>query len=776
MDDDELRRLARSQDPAKRAILSGRVTAEIGPAAVLSAVDQDETIGAAALLFDDAPAGAGERSQALYRAIVLDSASFPLRQHTAMLCVRRHADEITTAHAKAILRRCLNLAAQPVDPYGPSTLAMAARTAAAALLARKPELDVEALRELDRPGVALVQAAALQGRRVRVADGLAAALEAMRPEPRRALGFARDCDRQYSALDSTEPTPGRVERLLAAGRRGALRCVVTLRAPLRAVGVVALVATGLGVGLGVDAWIVNLPNDVTVSAGEALTALGLLVAVHVLSAELAADRLAGPIARATSFPLSLQAGYLAGLALLVRSLLVPRRSDLAGYSAATIGIVAALVLLVLAALVTLLSRTDPVRAVQSFGKRRRPGVLAAGRTLGHLQRSSVSQRELLSGFAWATSILSPPRGERRIPIVAQRSGYLLFSERRVRAAAKRPAFRDERVRLTTAAPIGQAISAGDEAFSLIPTEDFDLSRSELRKARRLLRVRAHRDIDEIGEYVGTLLGVAVAQARAGNAAGGDRVRDTLLAILDLHMSAVRAARGKLDGSESVGLIPPLRTAAVQAIRDLAAAPDANTHELVLGFLQRLLSLTDAADAFVATLAAQLGSTRTTLPVSTKLQLLWDCGARAIETGDELGLAQVRGQIARSLEREDRSVELGGRLVQFAALARANRAEGLWRWHVERAGAEERFTLSAMRIGASALNVGDASLALLVALKLRDLGTNADAWVAYFEDQEVAEGEKVIDQLYGGLLGADPQFALQEFARFVGRTAQAVRSP
>jgi hypothetical protein len=219
--------LARSDDPAQRALVSFKVTQELTPRSVLAAVNSDELVGPAVLLFDRVPAEPGERSAALHQAIVLDSASYPLRQHAAMLCVRRHPDEITTPHARAIVNRCLNLAAQPVDPYAPVPLAMAARTAAAALIARSPALDQQILDRL-RSGprareLALVQAAALQGRRREYSSGVAAALEALGPDERQALGFARDCDRQYTALDPAQPPVGRFERLSQRLRTPAVR-------------------------------------------------------------------------------------------------------------------------------------------------------------------------------------------------------------------------------------------------------------------------------------------------------------------------------------------------------------------------------------------------------------------------------------------------------------------------------------------------------------------------------------------------------------------------
>jgi hypothetical protein len=274
--------------------------------------------------------------------------------------------------------------------------------------------------------------------------------------------------------------------------------------------------------------------------------------------------------------------------------------------------------------------------------------------------------------------------------------------------------------------------------------------------------------------VGTILGIALAQAHAGNVAGAERVRNAALAIVESQLTAVRASRGALTASDPVGLVPALRTAAVQGIRALSAAKDANTSEIVRGFLQRLLARTDAADGFPATLAAQLSLSGETLSVADRRQLVWDCGARAIELNDRLGLRQVQQDFRHVLPADTPSVELAGRLVQLAAVARPSRAEALWGWYEQRCGDDQALPLTAMRIGASALTVGHASLALVVALRLR--AEDSDAWAAHFGERSVAEAEKLSDELYGQLLGADPQRALEDFARFVGTVTSAIEFP
>jgi hypothetical protein len=771
-----LRELARSSLPSEQALLGAYSPARLRPAEVLAAATSEDLIGPLALLFDNASAEPGERSEALHQAIVLDSASLPHRRHCALLCVRRHAEEITAAHARAILTRCLNLAAQPVDPYAPVVLAMTARTAAAALLAADDSLDQIILNQLESSPrareLALIQATALQTRGSGFGPGLSAVLDALKPKEAQALGFARDCDRNYSALQSAAPPPGRLDHLLIKIRRPAAQVGTAARGLGRLIVVLALPASAALLALLIDPALIDLPDDLRISGGGALTALGILIAVHVLSAELAANRLAGPIARVTSFPVPLQAGYVAGLALLLRSLLSPPRSELATYSAVALGLVAALIVLVLVSLLTLLRRTDPVKAVAAFTRRREGPVLRAGWRLGRLQRRALAGRELLAGYPFFKSRLSTPLGEQRAPITAPRSGYLHLSLRRLRRLARTELWRTERARLILVKPLGIEISRGEEAISLVPAADVRLKPRDMRRARRLVKVRRGNSIDAVAEYVGVLIGITATQAEAGNQGGAGRIRDATLKLLEVHLDAMRASRDRgSKREETVGMAAVLRVSAVQALRLLGGPLDANTREILTGFLQRLLEITDQADGFSTALATQLGRRAQQLDDALTAQLLWDCAVQALRVEDDFSLRQTREQVEHLGGSAEWAVDLGGRIVQLAAITWPSEAERLWEWHLRRVAKETIFPVTAIRVGASALRVGNASLALSVALALRN--HDAAKWREFFDDHSTADRETIRDDLYGSMLGPDAQFALLEFVDF--SAAQSRRS-
>jgi hypothetical protein len=776
-----LRILVRDDDRRLRACVGAGRGSLMSPREVLSlATDRSDLLGPLAILFGIVPAEPGERGAALVEAIVLDMAIARPRLHAALVAVRRVADELTVEQARSIFARCLNLVSQPVNPYAPEDLSMAARMAASALLLADNALD-ELILERIRTGpmareFALVYASGLQGRRAGIGDGLAAGLEALSPHRDAAMTFARDSDRRFSALDPALVASGLLARL-AGVRRPMWTWVEFLsRALAAAVAVIAPLGIGIAVSLLVNGWVTRLPSGTRVAPQAALTGFGILVAIHVLSSQLSAERLPGLVARKTSFPLALAAGYVGTLALALIALLRPSAHTARTLSHIDIGIVAALVIVVLAALATLISRLDPVRAVGSFERRERVAMRRSGRRLGKLQRAALSGRDLVSGMAWAHMSLSEPRAERHVTIRAPRDGYLKLRSRIIRKLSRRGSWADERVRLHIVTPLGTRVVEQVELLSVVPAEDQALERRDLDLARKAVKIGRERGIDRTAEVAGVLLGLASALANEGNVAGAESISTALLRLAHIHLRAMRTARGDTSDRETIGLVPVLRAVAVQSVRLLDDAPDPSRRDVILGLLDRLLWITDGADSFPASLATQA---RSVAGVSRDhgfaLELLlWSCGTRAVETGDELGLRAVQDEIVRRMAAYPGFAGLSGRILQFAALNRAGTAERYWTWHRQHIGLDgvERCRI-AIRAGASAFVAAGATLATLIALDLPRL--DFQGLYEFFDDRSVADREAAASNLWGQLLGADPQKALQDFVRFCGRAQQAVRA-
>jgi hypothetical protein len=130
------------------------------------------------------------------------------------------------------------------------------------------------------------------------------------------------------------------------------------------------------------------------------------------------------------------------------------------------------------------------------------------------------------------------------------------------------------------------------------------------------------------------------------------------------------------------------------------------------------------------------------------------------------------QLARNEERRDSVFAMAGRVVQYASLidsAEAERAWGRLRGFLRPEQTGDQLII--VRIGASALLVGEVSLAVLVARSLVPAVWSGLATL--YEQPTMLDWESANDQLYGHLLGAAPDLTLGEFVRLGKAVAQYV---
>ena len=372
------------------------------PDAVLAAIDDSALVTPAVMYLRAKAVDDEARSQALYQAIVLDkAASDPNRLLAALLVVWHVSGRLRLDHQRAVLTRCLALAGQAVDPYDPHPITFAARAAGAGLLQSSTMLDDILLervrrREADASDLVTMLAAALQRRPRNRPAALAQALAALSVDRTDALGIAALADARASAVDPVANTPRRRSTARTWTTLGTARSALTAAAP-------QLAAVTAGPMVAGAAWLLSatLPSrpSITVSATEAFAALALLVAVHVVAAELAADRLRGIVARYTSTPKPLLAGESMAVVLLcVTGSRLPHDDRTRRWIAAAL--VAGLVLALLGALYRLVARTDPVAAVRAFSRARRGAARRAGRELGKIHRDAVAAKAGIAALGW----------------------------------------------------------------------------------------------------------------------------------------------------------------------------------------------------------------------------------------------------------------------------------------------------------------------------------------------------------------------------------------
>jgi hypothetical protein len=82
-------------------------------------------------------------------------------------------------------------------------------------------------------------------------------------------------------------------------------------------------------------------------------------------------------------------------------------------------------------------------------------------------------------------------------------------------------------------------------------------------------------------------------------------------------------------------------------------------------------------------------------------------------------------------------------------------------------------LLAARIGAGSLPVGNLSLAVEVAIALRDTNADFDALIASAHEPERAAFERFLSENYGRLLGTDAEQRLIDFLTFANTVCASI---
>jgi hypothetical protein len=711
---------------------------------------------------------------------VLDQAGSTYRATAALLAGAHSASELEFEHQRQILTRCLNLIAQPVDPYEAPHILFAARAAATAIIQANPWMDAVMNQRLSQagpevPDLLAVVAAALQRRPERRSEAAAAALAASTPDKQTAAQFAAGCDTRASALDPLVSGPRGLRRL--ASRLGGIARwpIAQARAWTRWVMATAAAGAAAGVGLLAAALTDLDAPDLKISPGEAATALGLLVAAHVVAAELSAERLPGAVARYTSTPIPLICGYAAASCLmLIATFDYPGNDEKQTDLVLAFGLL--LTLAVIATLSRLLARTDPVAAVEAFSSARRTAFIAAGNDLGAMHRDASEARSAVAAAGFAKLVMTEPRGARREIVRAERRGYLLLNPGRLRALGGHEPFRSERLTLRVASGIGGPAEKGEVVCSVLAAEDAAPTRREIKLVERTVQIKPLAGLDQVCASGGVLVSLAAQLAKEGNSAGAKRVAEQLAELVEVHLAAVRRSRGQAVQRHDVLPQPLLGTVVQQALSESRRDTTGDAMGVIGEILERVAQVTDRADTFAGLLAARLG---VAYPAPDELpdfqqQVIWLAGLTALECEDSLGMSMVNERLGEHLKNQDQAskgTELAARLVQAAVWIAQARAADLYQWFGEHTEVGYVRLIGQLRIGAAALMAGHISLALNVAIDLR--ASDFDKLDAHLERREVAAHEQLESDLFHRLLGEDAQFNLQNFVRFAKQAAPAV---
>lgn len=713
---------------------------------------------------------AARRSQLVHDAVVLDLAGSQQRTLAALRLVARVPRLILPEHRRPLFERCLRIAAHEINPYHQPGLAIEARLAAARLLEANPDLDELALTAIPQGGpiddhVRVILTSAIVGRTAARTELFGSVLRRWRPQERDALGFAEECDSYASAAD---PTTIASKRRFERFRRGVVRTGRTIVPPLLG---------PLSVAAAVIVFHLNRHwhHNVAITLTDALAALGILVAVHVVSAELAATRLSGLIARWTSSPLTLIAAYSSALTLLLESVARGHSTHLTRITTrAALFTLAAFVVSLVIVLAQLVRRTDPANAASAFVRSRRDAYAAAGRRFGRLQRASLEIREVASTLPFVSLVPAITRVERHAELRAATPGLLIPSAPRLRRLGRSLRWRNETVRLQLLNRPATSVAAGEPIAAIVPRPDATVERNDLRQARKILRSGKPRRVHETGEAAVLLLNILADQAQHGDEQTAVRVEEALIDLLDHHLRGVREQRpepGKaVTADHALPAIPAIVAVTRRAARLAVAREERAVREAIIGATRRLLRIGEEGDGVPSlVVGALLYETRDSF--QGLATLLWEAGVRAVETHDPSALMLTRIAIEQRLRDVDgvlstEGVETAARLCVLAVWNDQSAAARTWEWFAKETANADRNEriLGALRIGTAALLAWNPSTVLRVTLALVaeiDLTKLKD----YVQRPGFAMIEQTVADQFGHYLGADAEAAFVRFLDF-----------
>lgn len=757
---EDLVRLARSGS-AGELVLGNRRSAKLED--VLALADRPQFVGPVALALERSESPPGVFSKLMYEIVVLNQAGDAESAQVALIAARRRPELLSREHANAIVLRALRIAQQPLDPYDPHPLRVAAAITAAGLVADRDDLSTEVQQALVLPPLRPVASAAIQSRRNGAEVLLGDVLRELSPSAPEAQKFTHSCNQNYSAA-VTAPTAA--WRTWWAQHRSAVsRTWRRSRWLGTGVGIVVFCALAGGAGLLIDAAVVDLPNTLRADSGASLGALALLVAVHLVSAELAADRLPGPIARATSVPPALVTSYVIAAAALVLGQVSENAVASGTRSAITYGLAAGFAMSFVYALVQLLGRIDTASATTTFVRRRQARARAAGQRLGRMHAASKSGSDALALVPWIKITLSPPIADRRIAIQARNDGWLSVSERQIRKLIADGWWKGSAARVWLSAQPGAKVERGTEVAAITAGDDGDIPRRRAREVRRLLSERSLVQAESTAEVVGILVELMTRQAAAGNEAGGHRIADSAVGLLETHLDGIEVGRAN---SGAGGPVPALRTAAISVSYAFLRSDHPGEREVLHRFVRRLLPACGPGDPFCITLLAELKRVAPTRPESADA-LLWELGVRTAHLADPVltrswlmafaSLAPDSGDAG-----SPNAIDVAARVTALACYTDADVAHELLRALVPRLDLDSpEDVVGLLRIGAASVRSGALSVSLEVALECR--GLDIGIWDQWASDHNLMRSEVLRNEMYGAILGPDPQRVLQRFLAF-----------
>lgn len=734
-------------------------------------------------------------------------AAVPGRRLTLLFHLAGYAAAaLPDADAREVVRTALACSRKQVNPYGDSSLVLTARSAVAVLLEQRPELDDILIRALElQAGTAQMQ----PGQPLPVEARLLAF--AIRNRTRdfgvaltRAAASARFGPEQMQAAARLADAPiARPARIRQAPRAwGPAQPAVSAAAHFLPWLAPVAVAVAAGAVTHLLHW---TAAPAVVSLGDSIALLTLLAAVHVFTVQLSASRLPGVIARSAGHPWELFLSYSAALTLLVLSVFrahSPWLTAAASWSA--LAALAAFSAGVVPAMFRLLRRTDAGQAAQGYVARVLPAARAAGRQLGRFQARAVEMREALDADPGVRVSLDAFAGEWSQAISARRRGFFMPRKAALRRMLASSAFGGG-MRMRVFAGPGTIVDAGEDMASLIPARNQTVSSALARRARRTLRTRGSRRVEDVATGAVALTQMALDLEDAGDIGTAGTVAQSVVHLVTEHVAAARETRThafrhqEQRAAAAVSAMPGIRQVNEASTRARDNSPVPVTPALrdslriaVRGRFEGRRNLINVPADITRQLLSCSGRAESAVTMATfavpdeaqgsrrAAEMLRIAGLRALELNDTMAFEQVLSQLdkfsrAGSACRAeiDITAMLASTACRFdARLAVRATDRAITQIPVAQASDADAAAQAAWlqgtvlwRTGAAGLASGAMSVAVHAAHKAFDLQVQ-DTVRKMAANQELLTGEAGRSDLHGGYLGDQAEDSLSSFGTFL----------
>ena len=556
---------------------------------------------------------------------------------------------IPRADATKILKRTLDLATAPQDPYEDTGVSISARDAAIAVLLAWPHLTDQVhsrLTEYPNQRDELVTILALLSQRK--------AEPTARTFTDTVSSLALDHSESTALADRFSWTTNVSARTLDQPPVPMIRSSypVDLSRWLTPIFLVVLYFSA----------VVKLANryrwpspPVPIGLSQALPLVALLVTANVLTITLSNTRLPGSVARTTAQGWQLRAAYTAALLLVLTSLSAAEdkapSSQQWGRLALLLGFVVFIVLLV----PTILANTDAAIASKRFASSRIWRARAAGKKLGKIQAKAIRYRHLVSQQDGISIDVGAGHPARSTVIIASKRGLFCPDPRKLERTIREPAAAG--ARLVILKPIGSVVNSGDSTVLIVPPESSSISLRIKKTVERSSRVLNLERFDRLGRDCTTLAGLSFKLAEDGDISAAEMVGPysaNLLRIFQFYVERHRRKRVELmiqegrvladelddrrfaiDEDEAKVVPPTSPTSALADIVYRCAITGNSASTLALAISEKMIGTSDPSDSL------------TSQAISILHEL---AGADASRAGAVLAIATKVG--LRSLEIDD----------------------------------------------------------------------------------------------------------------------------